>query len=480
MQQIAGIIVITWHWENAAMALGRFWRDQVGLIADRGREILNFASGKRAPEAADLARRLLSQRGEASGLALAQDLAAAIHGMDDAALEKFLGVLAGEFAVDPKEVENAVAAWQGKPGDKTLAALRDAVEAQRQELFRRLNMAQAGTATLVHFRERLLKLVAKRPDLRGIDEDLRHLLASWFNRGFLRLERIDWHTPAALLEKLIEYEAVHEIDGWDDLRLRLASDRRCFAFFHPAMPDEPLIFVEVALIEGMPDAIAPLIDKQRAIGDPAEADTAVFYSISNCQDGLRGISFGNFLIKQVVGELSAEFPNLKTFVTLSPVPRLHAALKRRDAAGFSLERLERILGEEALQALDGDGLDDPIDALEKRVASGETLSPLLARVLHRLVLAYLTQLRQSGRAADPVAHFHLSNGARLERIDLGADRSAKGITESLGVMVNYLYEPRSLEANHERYVDTGMVPVSRKLTAEVDEAAKQWEVSEVA
>ena len=461
------------------MPLLSFWRDQVGSIADRGRELLSFGA-KRAPEPGDLARGLLSQRGEASGLALAQDLAAAIPAMDDLAFEKFVAVLAGEFACDPKEVENAVAAWQQQPGDKTLAALRDAVEAPRQELFRRLNMAPSGTATLVRFRQRLLKLTGKRPELRGIDEDLRHLLASWFNRGFLRLERIDWHTPAALLEKLIEYEAVYEIDGWDDLRLRLAADRRCFAFFHPAMPDEPLIFVEVALVQGMPDAIAPLIDKQRGTGDPQAADTAVFYSISNCQDGLRGISFGNFLIKQVVGELSGEFPNLKTFVTLSPVPRLHEALKRRDAANFSLERLERILGEETLQALDGDGLDDPIEALARRAASGEKLSPLLAQGLHRLALAYLTQLRQSGRAFDPVAHFHLSNGARLERIDLDADRSAKGLSESLGVMVNYLYEPKSLEANHERYVDTGTVPVSRKLAAETDVAAKQWDISEAA
>ncbi|MEO8558331.1 MAG: malonyl-CoA decarboxylase family protein [Rhodospirillales bacterium] len=461
------------------MPLLSFWRDQVGSIADRGRELLAFGAPKRAVEPGDLARRLLSQRGEASGLALAQDLAAMIRSMDDTVLEKFLAVLAGEFACDPKEVENAVAAWQAQPGDKTLAALRAALEAPRQELFRRINTAQ-GTRTLVRFRERLLGLGGKRQELRGIDEDLRHLLASWFNRGFLRLERIDWNTPAALLEKLIQYEAVHQIDGWDDLRLRLAADRRCFAFFHPAMPDEPLIFVEVALVSGMPDAIAPLLDQQRAIGDAQVADTAVFYSISNCQDGLRGISFGNFLIKQVVGELSAEFPNLKTFVTLSPVPRLREALKRRDPSGFSLERLERVLGEEALQALDGDGLDDPIEALERRVASDEALSPLLTRALHRLALAYLTQQRQSGRAFDPVAHFHLSNGARLERIDLGADRSAKGLAESLGVMVNYLYEPKSLEANHERYVDTGVVPVSRKLAAEADEAAKQWEVSEAA
>lgn len=461
------------------MPLLGFWRDQVGSIADRGRELLNFAA-KRDPDAADLARRLLKQRGEASGLALAQDLAAAIRVLDDAALEKFLAVLASEFAADPKDVEQAVAAWQKQPGDRTLAALRDAVEAPRQELFRRLNMAPTGTATLVRFRERLLKLLPKQSELRGIDEDLRHLLASWFNRGFLRLERIDWNTPAALLEKLIEYEAVHEIDGWDDLRLRLASDRRCFAFFHPAMPDEPLIFVEVALVEGIPGAIQPLIDKQRTIGEASAADTAVFYSISNCQDGLRGISFGNFLIKQVVGELSAEFPNLKTFVTLSPVPRLREALMRRDPANFSLERLERILGEEALHALDGDGLDDPIAALAERAASDKKLPASLGQALHRLALAYLTQLRQAGRAFDPVAHFHLSNGARLERIDINADRSAKGMKESLGVMVNYLYEPRSLEANHERYVDTGMVPVSRKLAAEVDVAAKQWDVSEAA
>ncbi|MGE0151100.1 MAG: malonyl-CoA decarboxylase [Reyranellaceae bacterium] len=452
---------------------GSFWRDQVGSIADRGRDILRLATGKREPEAGELARRLLAQRGEASGLALAQELARLIRAMSPEALAGFLQTLARDFVGERTAIDEAVARWQRQPDDAALGALRKAVESPRQELFRRLNMAPDGTATLVELRRCLLELLPGHPELRGIDEDMRHLLASWFNRGFLALERIDWNTPAAVLEKLIRYEAVHEIDGWDDLRLRLAADRRCFGFFHPAMPNEPLIFVEVALVDGMSEAIAPLIAKDRAVGDPAEADTAIFYSISNCQDGLRGISFGNFLIKQVVSELQAELPGIKTFATLSPVPGMRRALQDKEA--FSQARLEALLGEETWRLLRQNGYVDPIAGLDGLLGAGEPLPAAAQKGLQRLTLAYLTQSRRGAGVADPVAHFHLANGARLERIDVAADLSEKGLRQSFGTMVNYLYEPRSLEENHERYVDTGDVAMPRRLAGDAEEIARLWQ-----
>jgi len=297
-------------------------------------------------------------------------------------------------------------------------------------------------------------------DLRGVDEDLRHLLASWFNRGFLRLERIDWNTPAALLEKLIEYEAVHEIDGWDDLRLRLAADRRCFAFFHPAMPDEPLIFVEVALVEGMPDAIAPLIDKQRAIGDPAEADTAVFYPISNCQPGLKGVSLGNFLIKRVAEELKRELPQLKTFCTLSPIPGFARWVRAgAPCTGLTKARAQRLA--DALAALTkacGGDLDRLTHATSLRALPAEGSQALLR------LGAYYLGWHASTEGGDPVARFHLDNGARLERLDPLGDLSAKGLRQSFGLMVNYLYDLDKVETHHEKFVH-GEVAQSRLLSS---------------
>lgn len=457
--------------------LRSFWRDQVGSIADRGREILKLATGapKRAPDAGALARRLLAQRGEASGLALAQDLAMAIRTMDRKALEEFLLVLASDFACDPLALEKAIEDWQRQPGDRTLARLRAAIETPRQELFRRLNMAADGTGTIVELRRLLLQILPERPELRAVDEDLRHLLGSWFNRGFLRLERIDWNTPAAILEKLIRYEAVHEIDGWDDLRLRLAADRRCFAFFHPAMPDEPLIFVEVALLDHMADAVAPLLAKDRPVGDPHAADTAIFYSISNCQDGLRGISFGNFLIKQVVSELQAELPEMAVFATLSPVPGLRRALKSGGEEGFSPARIEALLGDEVLRLARQTGNEDPLAGIEALLKRSDVVAPAVHKALQRLTLAYLTQIRRGRGTFDPVGHFHLSNGARLDRINVRADLSSKGMAQSFGTMVNYLYDPRSLEENHEAYVDGGEISMPRRLAGEAEEIARLWQ-----
>jgi malonyl-CoA decarboxylase len=288
------------------------------------------------------------------------------------------------------------------------------------------------------------------PQWKSIDSDLEHLFGSWFNRGFLTLERIDWYTPAIVLEKLIEYEAVHEIAGWNDLRRRLAADRRCFAFFHPALPHEPLIFIEVALTKGISSAIEPLLALEAPQLDPHAADTAIFYSITNCQTGLRGISFGNLLIKQVAQRLGQEFPRIKTFATLSPIPGFSAWLKTMRA--------------EAREAPDGQRQDDALKLLDsadwhKKPEEAERLR----KALMPYTAYYLACAKQNREAADPVARFHLGNGARLERLNWLADTSKRGLQQSAGMMVNYLYRLEEVEQNHEVYVREQKVAASREL-----------------
>src|SRR5919204_2911632 len=408
------------------------WLDQVGHIAERGRAILNLAApGRRTRSWEQLCRRLISQQGEASSIAIASALVEAIDEMTPAESERFLHMLAERFSPDPETVDAAIERWRNSRDAKSLQELGNSVEPPRQELFRRLNIAPGGTRVLVNLRARLLDLLPAAPELEFVDADLRHLLGSWFNRGFLKIEEISWQTPAAILERLIRYESVHQIRGWEDLHRRLAADRRCFAFFHPSLPEEPLIFVEVALTRGLAGAIGPLIDPQREISDPQSADTAIFYSINSTQAGLRGISFGNFLIKQVVTGLSARLPRLRRYATLSPLPSFAAALRARGKAGLADEHAPH--------------------------------SEAARRELERLALAYLLQARTDGRAADPVANFHLANGARLERINSDADLSEHG-RQSWGVMVNYLYEPDRLELNHERYVERGEISLSRDLS----------------
>jgi malonyl-CoA decarboxylase len=296
-------------------------------------------------------------------------------------------------------------------------------------------------------RREVLSALKAHPEWAAIDSDLEHLFGAWFNRGFLTLERIDWYTPAIVLEKLIEYEAVHEIAGWRDLRRRLASDRRCFAFFHPALPHEPLIFIEVALTRGMSAAIEPLLALDAPQIDPDTADTAIFYSITNCQSGLRGISFGNLLIKQVAQRLGQEFPRIRTFATLSPIPGFAAWLEavRAQAAPGDAEP-------ERMPALDTGEWHTSADASED-----------MRKVLMPYAAYYLTQARQQGEAADAVARFHLGNGARLERLNWLADTSPRGLKQSLGMMVNYLYRLDEVEHNHEVYVREQKVTASREL-----------------
>jgi malonyl-CoA decarboxylase len=454
----------------------RSWLEQVALAAERGRALLARQAGL-SPGPSNLpamCERLLKVRGEAIGLALATNIVDTIQHLSPKEAADFLEVLERRFDPAPDKVEAAIQRWHELHTDESLRQLAQAVEPPRRELFRLLNMVPGATSVLMHLRAQLLELLPKRPHLAGVDADFRHLFAAWFSRGILRLEQITWHTSADVLERLIEYEAVHEIQGWDDLRGRLAADRRCFAFFHPTLPDEPLIFVEIALTRGIPGSIGPLIDPQREIGDPHRADSAIFYSINNCQDGLRGISFGNFLIKQVVQELSAELPQIKTFCTLSPLPNFAEQFARRgDANGFTESRIRALVGDDA-QALRwiADEEPDEVRALERLLGETAPYPGPVDDVLRRLTLAYLLKVRRDKRVADSVAHFHLSNGARLERINTSADLSENGRL-SFGVMVNYLYEPDKLELNHEQYIESGrlaLAPAMSTLAKRIDSA----------
>ena len=334
-----------------------------------------------------------------------------------------------------------MASWPPDPSPEQLAALHDALEPRRQELIRRLNQAQNATFALMRMREVVLELLKTDPILHALDRDFVHLFSSWFNRGFLTLEKIDWATPAATLEKIITHEAVHEIRGFDDLRRRIEPpDRHCFAFFHPALASEPLIFVEVALVEEVPENITGILATRRAILDPKQARVAVFYSISNCQKGLAGVSFGNFLTKQVVEELAREFPKLRRFVTLSPAPSFARWLMSERQAPDGL------LGESLKQALSA--LDDP-GWSEKHALSEQLEQPLL-----RAAAIYFLRAKTSGnRPLDPVSRFHLGNGARLERLNVLADLTPNGLRQSHGIMVNYLYDLKHIEHNHEAYAE---------------------------
>lgn len=428
--------------------LSKIWES----IADRGREILAARRGaRRGRSLVRLCRDLLSEPGEASAMALARDLVRRYEVMDDGQRLRFFALLGDAFSPDVAVVNRAADAYRSAPGPETLLGLSRAVEPPRQELIRRINMAPHGTPAIVAMRQDLLSLLPPHPELQAVDADFEHLLRSWFNRGFLELHRIDWSTPAILLEKLFKYEAVHEIRGWTDMRRRLETDRRCFAFFHPALPDEPLIFVEVALLEAPADSIQPLLDSGSSPQDPALASTAVFYSISNCQDGLRGISFGSFLIKQVVTELAAELPRLRTFATLSPVPGLRRWLAEetaREDHGLTSEEIE-LLGD-----LEATGW-------HRESAKAEPFQELLGRSCAR----YLLEAKAGDEPVDPVARFHLGNGASIERINWLADTSPKGLKQSAGIMVNYAYRPKQIERNHEAYVNRGRVAASAAVRA---------------
>lgn len=395
-------------------------------------------------------KRLLSERGETNSMAIARGLVGQLDALQGRQLDELFEHLAQDYSPDPQETLQRAQAYAEQRDAASLIALVNATEPPRQELLRRLNRTPGGTAAIVRLRRELLTRLPKKPELLAVEADMLHLLNSWFNPGFLTMRRVDWNSRAVLLEKIMRHEAVHAIDGWDDLRRRLQPDRRCFAFFHPQLPDEPLIFVEVALLADMPEAIAPLIDKHSEPGDPAKARVAAFYSISNCEPGLRGVSLGNFLIKSVAEQLQGELPRLRTFCTLSPIPGLarwllakpdFAALpkiKPQTAAEIDEARahLEGVLGGDLSQL--------------QRAASHEQLDGESTAALLSIAATYLLYLSPT-EAGDPVARFHLDNGARLERLNARGNLSARGLKESFGVMVNYLYDLGKVEASHEKF-----------------------------
>jgi malonyl-CoA decarboxylase len=426
-----------------------FFSDLLSTISERGRILLGRASpasnGQDASELLELCEALLSGRGEASGTAMAREVLDRYHHLDAAGRLSFFQTLSRNFGPDQARLAQAIESWRAQASNGDASDLHFASEPRRQELIRRLNRAPGGTSELVSMRSDLLSLMKGNKDLAALDRDVVHLLSSWFNRGFLVLRRIDWSSPANILEKIIRYEAVHEIRDWDDLRRRIDPvDRRCYAFFHPALADEPLIFVEVALTETIPGAIAPLLAEEREPVAVERARTAVFYSISNTQRGLGGISFGSFLIKQVVEELRRELPRLDNFVTLSPVPGFMQWVKQADDVPLT---------DDDRQLLESLGKADWPENAELAAQLRALLEPLAAYY-------FLKARTPKGRLIDSVARFHLGNGARLERINWLGDLSPKGLRESAGIMVNYLYRLDDIEKNHEAYANNGEVIAS--------------------
>jgi malonyl-CoA decarboxylase len=402
---------------------------------------------RKAQQVIRLCEVMLSERGDVSGVRLAGEALAAYQALGPTARDAFFELLSGSFLPDPKFVATAAAAYQQEPSAATLSRLQAAVESPRQELFRRLNLARGGIAVLMDMRRHLLDTIDRHPNRSVIDADLASLFRTWFNGGFLILKRIDWRTSAVILERLIQYEAVHQIQGWGDLRRRLEADRRCYAFFHPALPDEPLIFIEVALTRGLVARVQPLLDPGSPVVNPDAADCAIFYSITNCQDGLRGISLGNLLIKQVVEDLERSFPRLRMFATLSPIP------------GFR-KWLTGVLGEPTAGASRLARLRDSLDGPQAPGA----IAPGLQDDLMRLCADYLLHAKQGKAPLDPVARFHLANGAQLHRLNWRGDTSEAGLRRSFGIMANYLYRMSDLERNYEAYTRDYTIASSNDVT----------------
>ena len=417
------------------------------LFAPRTPAARHAAALEQADRAIALCHALISERGEVSGARRATELLGVYQSLEAPGVERFFDRLVAEFASDPKKVAAAAKRYTEEPSPETLRSLQEIVEPPRQELFRRFNIASGGTRTLVEMRRRVRRDLATHPTWAVLDEDLLHLFRSWFNRGFLNLQRIEWRTSALILERLIEYEAVHQINGWSDLRRRLEADRRCFAFFHPALPEEPLIFIEVALTRELSATVQPLINPKSPVADPGNATHAIFYSITNCQEGLRGVSFGHFLIKQVAEDLGREFPRLRTFATLSPVPGFRRWLTTTAPGLLSGRRGAEL--NDLVTRLNEDGRTPLADTFEREVTA--------------LCAYYLLQVKKGTRPLDPVARFHLANGARLERLNWAADTSSSGLANSFGLMVNYVYGLSDLERNHEAYAQHAKIVASRDL-----------------
>ena len=424
-----------------------------------------LAKARNLSKAHNAIKRLISERGESNAVSMADDV---VNNYRKLTKDQHIAFFTYLFEKLNPQVEAVLKAAQNFAAESTARnyiQLQKVSESPRQELFRRLNRAGHGTAAVVQMRRDLLQILDKKPELAAVDFDMRHLLSSWFNPGFLKMHRVDWKSPAEALEKLIHHEAVHAIDGWDDLRRRLQPDRRCFAFFHPQLPSEPLIFVEVALLPEIPTVITPLVDKKaETVDQPSQYKVAVFYSISNCEPGLRGVSMGNFLIKRVAEQLHAEFPGLKTFVTLSPIPGFMDWVSAGANLGEDVpaERLKPNLRAARDQALVNLKLDE--QSWSEKLSAGwhpDLASPKERESLLCLASIYLG-LGSAGRNGNPAAKFHLGNGAKLHLVNWAGDLSRKGLRQSAGLMVNYLYDLGNVEENHEKFAN-GEIVYSRSV-----------------
>lgn len=458
--------------ENKSSALDRTWgrlsravRNAAGSAKVRitGQVRPDLPADDLAPLKKQIAACLDGPGGEVSERVRAAELGRTFLALNPKGRRRFFTILAEEFGTNRAAIDAAVQDWQNATDDagksKAEARLRQALLPPRRDLFTKFNALPEGIKFLVDLREELLGLLRRVPSLRAVDADLVDLLAQWFDIGFLDLERITWQSPAALLEKLISYEAVHEIRSWSDLKNRLDSDRRCYAFFHPRMPEEPLIFVEVALVEGMAGSVQALLDEQAPAGNLKDADSAIFYSISNCQRGLAGVSFGNFLIKRVVERLQRDLPSIKLFATLSPIPGFREWLDAKLAADAD----DLLLPDEMAALARGPADFHAGNRVLKRLldrpgwAKDPAVAEDLRQPLTRLCARYLCQEKRGRQALDRVGHFHLSNGARVERINWLGDTSDAGFERSYGLMVNYRYKLDEIDDNHEAYHGNGTV-----------------------
>jgi len=416
---------------------GFLWR-----VVKRQRGLF-FPGGSGKPAVEELLDKLMANTGELSAIVTARELLNLYNEFTEEEKVSFFEYLEQHFNADPRVVRIAFFRYDENPSSANLNKLSRASEPKRHELLRRLNQTPGATHDLVSMRADLLKLLKTHPHLKSVDEDFSRMFSSWFGRGFLELKTINWSTSASILERIIRYEAVHEIKDWEDLRRRIEPENRhCFAFFHPALIDEPLIFVEVAMSRSIPETIQQILDDE-ADADPAEFDTATFYSISNCQPGLKNISFGNFLIKQVVQELQSEFIGMKTFVTLSPIPGFCRWLE--DGSELHNDKVK--------------GLLDELNSKPKTASASEEN----AGAISQLAATYLLNAKTGMYPKDPVARFHLGNGARVHAIRTQADLSPKGMKQSRGAMVNYMYDLKSIERNHEGYISDGLVDHSDKI-----------------
>jgi len=434
------------------MNIGRFTKNLFESIADSGENFLTHGRLHGAPpqKLISLCEDLISHKGLASGLALARQVVNRYLLLSKKQKLRFFLDLNKKTGPDFKVIQSAAANFSINQNHENLKLLSDSIKSKRRKLFSRMIMAPNGAGAIVSLREDLLSYLNAYPQLVGMDDDLKNLLKSWFNPGFLLLKRIDWNTEAAILEKIIQYEAVHDISNWTDLKQRLAEDRRCFAWFHPSLEDEPLIFVEIALTRGISSSIQEIFTNTN--GKSKQADTAIFYSINNCQKGLNNIPLGNFLIKFVVMQLSVDLPNIKTFSTLSPVPGFAKWLEAELASGKS----------------DFFGADD-IDILKlSRDGTWHEHSKkrkALEKPLMKACATYLLLAKRNDKPLDAVARFHFGNGAQLYRLNWMGNKSVHGMEESCGIMVNYLYDPKQIESNHEVYVQKGELSVSKNVKA---------------